>query len=216
MHATLPRLLSRPWTADEKLNLVLQKFILSQGCVASRIQHCEQLQEVFKKMNAKSLNNPVQSDRVRNLCVAKHRFASFSQPLGRTILFLDGILTTAAWLLVNRRNEPDGLAAADFLAHLTEEDVLLAAMCADGADEAVRLLRVFDGADYDLADTCVDLEVFMHRLHYLYNKARISVSVVGFSMLCGVCPSCAWKLKQPPPLRRRGLSSRRPGTPVTA
>ena len=55
MHATLPRLLSRPWTADEKLNLVLQKFILSQGCVASRIQHCEQLQEVFKKMNAKSL-----------------------------------------------------------------------------------------------------------------------------------------------------------------
>ena len=94
--------------------------------------------------------------------------------------------------------------------------MLLAAMCADGADEAVRLLRVFDGAAYDLADTCMDLEVFMHRLHYLYNKARISVSVVGFSMLYGVCHSCAWKLKQPRPLRRSGLSSRRPGTPVTA
>ena len=57
--------------------------------------------------------------------------------------------------------------------------MLLAAMCADGADEAVRLLRVFDGAAYDLADTCVDLEVFMHRLHYLYNQARMSVSVVS-------------------------------------
>ena len=103
---------------------------------------------------------------------AKHRFSSLSKPLGRAVLHVDSLLKTAIWLTVHRSQKVEGQQAADFLQHMQEREYLLAALLADASDESVRLLRVFDTESYDLAVVATEIQVYMSRLHFLFNEER--------------------------------------------
>ena len=59
---------------------------------------------------------------------------------------------------------------------LSEEMLLLAALAADGADEAMGLLRHFDSEDVDTAQTTFQATAFMSRLHYLFTEAGVGSS----------------------------------------
>ena len=108
--------------------------------------------------------------------MAKHRFASVTKPRGRGLLFLEAVLSTGAWLAVHRRHKEEGRTATTWLQALSEEMLLLAALAADGADEAMGLLRHFDSEDVDTAQTTFQATAFMSRFHYLFTEAGVGSS----------------------------------------
>ena len=69
---------------------------------------------------------------------------SISKPLGRSLLYIEAVIETCVWLTLHRAGDPAGLAAAAWLREVDEEELLLAALCADGSDEVVAFLRHFD------------------------------------------------------------------------
>ena len=115
---------------------------------------------------------PVKSKAIKSLSVAKHRFASIAQPLGRGMLYFEALLNTALWISINRRTQEEGAEASRWLGALDEEKILLAAMAADCADEALVLLRHFDCESHDLADSCLAVSTVLSRLHFLFTEAE--------------------------------------------
>ena len=164
------RLMSRPWHASSELYQILEKFAIGSESIAHKVQYSPHISQVFQTFCKQSSASPVQASNIRNLGFAKHRFASLSKPLGRAVLHIDSLLKTAIWLTVNRSQKAEGQQAADFLRSMSEREYLLAALLADASDESVRLLRVFDTECYDLAEVATEIQVYMSRLHFLFNE----------------------------------------------
>ena len=155
------RLLERPWLAIPELRQIVEIFALgsSSTSVINRIFHSPVISAVFEGFCTTA---------AKNLSIAKQRFSSVSGPLRRCCTHLDAILMTVSWLLINRKGEEQALAV-DFASRMDERTLLLTAIMADLSDEGIRLVRFFDGGDYDLCDVCFQLRLFMSRLHRLIN-----------------------------------------------
>ncbi|CAE7803934.1 unnamed protein product, partial [Symbiodinium sp. CCMP2456] len=166
------RLLSRPWHASGTLRDILDKFAIGSESIAHKVQYSPHISQVFQAFCKESSKCPLNATRVRNLGHAKHRFSSLSKPLGRAVLHVDSLVKTAIWLTVHRSQKVEGREAADFLQNMQEREYLLAALLADASDESVRLLRVFDTESYDLSVVATEIQVFMSRLHFLFNEER--------------------------------------------
>ena len=69
-------------------------------------------------------------------------------PLGRFVLNFQAILAVANQITRLCRGKPEGKHAEDFLRFITNEKLLLLAMCADAADESNHLLRYVDQESY--------------------------------------------------------------------
>ena len=89
--------------------------------------------------------------KVKNLRAAKHRFESFSKPLGRVILWLPALLATANDIAVKREGAPEGQEAQAWLNGITSETLLTLAMLADPGDEWLALVRQVDDEHTDIA-----------------------------------------------------------------
>ena len=173
------RLLSRPWAADLAVKEILDVFCMSSTSLVGRIQFSPHLQQVFQNFCEASQHNAVTGSRIKHLSWAKHRFSSISKPLGRAILHLDALLTTAVWLVVHCK-DPN---AVTFLETIGERELLLAAMMADAADEAVRLLRFFGEEGYELAEVAFQIRLFMSRVHVLFNEEKV-YELGGYTKHC--------------------------------
>ncbi|CAJ1385832.1 unnamed protein product [Effrenium voratum] len=176
------RLLERPWQADSELSRIVDQLALGRS-VVRRIHNSPHLSTIFAQYCQQMNDAPLTGARIKNLSVAKQRFASISKPVGRRVLYLEALLNTIVWILVNRGPSTDeGKLAIEFLEVMGEEQLVLAGMISDLSDECMRLVRYFDG-DYDLAGTCVQLKCFMVRIHFLVNQGRI-FDTVGYTQRC--------------------------------
>ena len=168
-HAT-QRVLQRPWEAIDGLKQVLDTYVFGSDSVVQKIHHSNFLQDVYSEF-CKALD-PQWQKRIRHLKAAKHRFASCTQPLQRTVVYLDACISTVVWISTQRDGQ-DKQNAFDFLDAICERDLILIAMMADLADECSQLLRMVDTENYDIAEFPAEVEALIARMHHLVNKGNI-------------------------------------------
>ncbi|CAJ1418510.1 unnamed protein product [Effrenium voratum] len=164
------RVFKRPWEADSEISGLLQTFVFDKTCICRKIENSPVLQGVFARYVQQQGGN-VASSR-KSLQAAKHRFASYSQPLGRLILHWDAVLSTLIWVSANRDGD-EAKQATDFLAELSEERLVLLSMAADLADECICFVRLYDRESYDVSETAFEVSAFLSRLHHLVNEGGI-------------------------------------------
>ena len=115
----------------------------------------------------------LQGDRIRDLQSAKHRFASTSKPTSRVVLFLDATLATAHEIVVRRDpSDKNHKNMQKFINWVDEERLVSLALMADGADETMAVLRLFDGT-YDPATVAQELGDSIHRLDVLFLQRKV-------------------------------------------
>ena len=72
----------------------------------------------------------------------------------------------------NKREKQEFALAEEFLQWLNEERLLILAMIADAADEALILTRFLDDPSHEIANVPVACQTFLSRLHALFIKAN--------------------------------------------
>ena len=91
--------------------------ILDNRSIVQKIWHSHMFTTWFEQ-HATALDGR----RVRNLRAAKHRFESYSKPLGRLILWLPAVLATAHDIAVKRAGANEALIARRWLENLTADN----------------------------------------------------------------------------------------------
>ncbi|CAE7323992.1 unnamed protein product [Symbiodinium sp. CCMP2592] len=168
----MQRVLKRPWQAIEPIQSVIDDWITGPDSVTQMIEHSTVLSSVYHTYCQKLESCPIHSKRIKDLRAAKHRFASLQKPLGRCVLTWDAVMSTLLWAAANRTGAERQRCVA-CLSTLTEERLILMAMCADVADENTRALRYVDSEDWDPAEWPKELGMLMDRLHFLINKGGV-------------------------------------------
>lgn len=166
------RITSRPWAADPYMKETLDVLIFSKDSIVNMIKNSPFIAQQFHSFCQQVADAPVSGLAVRDLQYRKHRFNSLQKPLGRTVLFVDALLLTAEWIVVHRPGAQAD-SASRFLQWLDEERLIQMAMCADGADESMSLVRYCDTEKYELAELQTELAALMARLDLLVNRGRI-------------------------------------------
>lgn len=108
--------------------------------------------------------------KVKNLRAAKHRFESFTKPLGRAILWLPALLATAHDIAVQREGAPEGQVAQTWLQSVTSECLVTLAMLADAGDEGLALVRQVDDEQTDIASLQRIVAEFLDRARFLWQE----------------------------------------------
>ena len=105
---------------------------------------------------------------IRNLGMAKHRFASLRKRLGRFVGKVNAVLATAVWVQTNRPNGSKEFKSAQaLLSTLDSHSYLLLSMMADAADELGLLVLWCDKEDMDLASMSSFVTLCLDRLDWL-------------------------------------------------
>ncbi len=116
------------------------------------------------------------------LRAAKHRFETWSRPLGRCILHLDSLFRTAH-KIASLRGSEDGSYASTWLQNITSEGLVQLAMCADAADEGLQLIRFADDEDMDIATVLFHVGQFLARADALFIREEC-LRVQGYTRHC--------------------------------
>lgn len=171
------RLTKKPWSADPGLMAIISKLITGKSAIAKLIAYSPNFKSIFNmraKINEESV---IDCQKLRDLNYAKNRFHSTQKPLGRFVLTLDALIATAVEITIRRKGAPEA-CASEFLASVTEEDVLTIAMLADAGDESSAIVRFFDKEDYDVAAVPEVISMYLHRIDHLFIK-RHCLTLVG-------------------------------------
>ena len=176
---SFPRLVSRPWAADEYLAEVMNMFASSPESMAQIIQNSVDLQRVFAEF-VKTSEHRVCATVVHNLRAAKHRFESLQKPLGRMCLNFPAVVKTALHCHATRTDK-SGVRAGSWLQWLSTEKCLMAAMMADAADQAMLLTRVLDNEDMDPAALNAEVNAFVTTIETLFGEQRKCLTLVGYT-----------------------------------
>ena len=145
------RLMTRPYTCDDYLQETLGMFVDDNDSMAQKIQKSFVLRQIFAEEVAAEEQVGGWSLQIKNLRAAKHRFESLVTPLGRQLLCLPAFLRTCQRIAAIHTSDAGGKAAQVFLASLTAERLMAAAMLCDGLDECMILLRLVDEEDIGLS-----------------------------------------------------------------
>jgi len=171
------RLTKKPWSADPGLMAIISKLITGKSAITKLIAYSPNFKSIFNmraKINEESV---IDCQKLRDLNYAKNRFHSTQKPLGRFVLTLDALIATAVEITIRRKGAPEA-CASEFLASVTEEDVLTIAMLADAGDESSAIVRFFDKEDYDVAAVPEVISMYLHRIDHLFIK-RHCLTLVG-------------------------------------
>ncbi len=114
-----------------------------------------------------------------NLSAAKHRFCSFSKPLGRCCRHLAAILRVVH-RIISFKGREDAAFAKQWLANLSSEKLILLSLLADAADEGIQITRVMDSEDLDLSEIMTEVSDFISRVEVLFNK-RQALNLTGYT-----------------------------------
>jgi hypothetical protein len=104
----------------------------------------------------------------KGLGAAKHRFESWAKPFAMAVMTLPALIRTAEEISITRAGKAEGKDADDFLIFLNAERILQLGMMADGSDEGVVLIRIFDDELTDPAMQADELWMFRRRLELLF------------------------------------------------
>ena len=109
---------------------------------------------------------------IKNVKAAKHRHESAAKPRGRFVLFMDAYIQTAIHMLHGNGDEARR-SGEEFLAHLTDEVCVQAAMLADASDEGLLFTRVLDDEGTDPAQMQVEAEDFIRTLQCMFVEKQV-------------------------------------------
>ena len=153
--------------------------VLREDSIVQKIWYSHVFTAWFERHAAKASDGR----RVRNLRAAKHRFESFSKPLGRLILWLPAVLATAHDIAVKRAGENAAKIARRRLENITAEKLLTLAMLVDAGDEGLALVRQVDDEQVDLASVQRYVSEFLARSHCLWTDSQC-LAVEGYTKHC--------------------------------
>ncbi|CAJ1400375.1 unnamed protein product [Effrenium voratum] len=138
------RVLSHPWGACRAVQSLLEETVLGKNSVCQKIDRSHTFSSWFADAVAQS-----ELSRGKTLSAAKHRFCSYSKPLGRIVLHLDSMI--AVLNRVASSCGDDARWAPEWMASINPERAILLGMCADLADSCMQLTRYFDDESLDIA-----------------------------------------------------------------
>ena len=172
------RILSRPWKADSYLTEVMDMIASGPDCPAQMIQRSEDIKSQF--LLILEAHDP--SNKTQNLRAAKHRFESFQKPLGRTIRLFLPIHELMVRLAVRGR-ETLAKRAKTWLTSISEQPsrLVMAAMLADAADEAMALTRFCDSEGMDVSELPAQISSFLDRVTTLFGPRRYSLECTSYT-----------------------------------
>ena len=172
------RILSRPWKADSYLTEVMDMIASGPDCPAQMIQRSEDIKSQF--LLILEAHDP--SNKTQNLRAAKHRFESFQKPLGRTIRLFLPIHALMVRLAVRGR-ETLAKRAKTWLTSISEQPsrLVMAAMLADAADEAMALTRFCDSEGMDVSELPAQISSFLDRVTTLFGPRRYSLECTSYT-----------------------------------
>ena len=149
----------RPWDCDDYLAGCKSNFIDGKNAFTKAIQFSPILKKWFTEANARSDVRTSISNRIADFAWAKQRYDGITTPLGRFVIYIEGLIATANLAISIRKDA----AAIEFVSNLDAESYLQMAMMADATDELSRSVHAFDGNMLDEADTMIEARtIFSH------------------------------------------------------
>ena len=176
------RILSRTFNTDPYLQEIEQKWVLGKRSIVALIDRSNLLSQVFAGYVQQDRGPDGHNiDHAVNMGLAKHRFDSMSKPLGRLVRHIGAVIATALYICTNRKGKSEGVAAEEWLANLTEEAYIQAAMMADAADEVIMLVRICDTELADTADLPAEVATFLERVRFLFGTDGGCTQATGYT-----------------------------------
>ncbi len=173
------RILSRPWQLkDDYIADLFTEFLRGRNSIVQKIWNSPTLTSWFDEF-VKMSGHMTQASKLR---AAKHRFETWSKPLGRCILHLDALFRTAHKIASLRTCEEASYAIA-WLQNVTSESLVQLAMCADAADEGLQLIRFADDEDMDISAVLFHVGQFLARVDALFIREEC-FRVQGYTRHC--------------------------------
>ncbi|CAJ1394699.1 unnamed protein product [Effrenium voratum] len=161
-----------PWDAVAEIKDTMNRYIMGSNSICQKIHFSQTLQGVFSRFAVACEKNGGNARRIKHLQAAKHRFASCSLPLQRTVIYIDALISSLVWVATQRDGD-DAKAAFEYLDAMSERHLILISMLADISDECSGLLRLVDTESYDLSEFPIEVESLLARLHRLINQGAI-------------------------------------------
>lgn len=168
------RLLSRPWHADEHLDMIAKTLVMGRHSICQRIQNSPEFRTIYGNHIKHVVQGPFR--KTVGLGAAKHRFESWSKPFGMVVMTLKALIRTAEDISITRQGNEEAQDAEDFLDFLTVPHILQTAMMADAADEVLIVTRTFDAEECDIATQASCLEVLLERIVSLFIEGACFVT----------------------------------------
>lgn len=166
-------MLSRPWQCDAFINDAIHSCVHGKESIVQKIENSTIFSEWFKEAVGCGTWGT-------NLRAAKHRFESWSKPLGRLIMHLPAVFSTAH-RIISCRGE-DAACIKSWLSSVDAEQLLQLAMCADAADEGMQIIRWCDTEEMDIADLNFQVGQFLARIDALFNHDHVLTQ--GYTSHC--------------------------------
>jgi hypothetical protein len=141
---------------------------MDSNSICQRIQHSHDLRDMYAENVQSYVDGPFKNS--KGLGAAKHRYESWAKPFAMVVMTLPAMIRTAEEISLVRAGKPEGNDADRFLKFLNAERVVQLGMMADGADEAVVLIRIFDDEQTDPARQSDELWMFRRRLELLFGS----------------------------------------------
>lgn len=186
------RTLSRPWLCDAFIADAMHSCVHGKDSIVQKI-HNSTVFSLWFKTAVEAAAGPNKS--CTNLRAAKHRFESWSKPLGRLVMHLPAVFEVAHRIVSSRRGaEADAIRS--WLQAVSAEELLQLSMCADGADEGMQMIRFCDQEGMDIAELNWQVGQFTSRIDALFQDNHCLTQ--GYTAHCksileGRCPrSCPW------------------------
>ncbi len=146
----------------------MERVVFGKDSFCQMVEHSAIFQAWFSQAMLNLERNKELKTKMKNLNAAKHRFASTQTPLGRCVLGIEAVLTTAE-RIANTRTDKFGVACLSFLRWLDDEKLLLLGAMSDAGDEVILLARFFDCETFDTASIEAEIQQFLPRLGVLFD-----------------------------------------------
>ncbi len=167
------RILSRTISVDPVLKRITDVLLFDKNSIARLLQNTRDFRKIFVDQTAKETHSQAGTAKATNFGFKKHRFDGVAQPLLRTTLHLDALMSTASIIGQTRQaGSKQSRGAKAFLHMLSDQAVLLLGMLADAADEVLLLVRFFDTNAFEAEQLAQRVAAFRARIQRLFAQGE--------------------------------------------
>ena len=159
---------------------LLQRLVRDSSSIAQRLEHSHLFKRWFRDAQKKFKAGSVVDAEVANLHAAKHRFESYFRPLARFVLHVRSVLDVSLRIVAERQSDAAAVDVKSFLAWFDSEKYLQAAMCADAADETMRIIRTCDEEQWDTSTLTDMISAYKARIGFLFLDGGV-LTTEGFT-----------------------------------
>ena len=170
------RLTSRPWSADDFANEVVETLIFARESLCMIISNSEEFQRWLKSnLNRPDCQNAVDTT-AASAGIRKHRWDSTCIPLARAVLRHHAFTRTAIQIASTRKGDFPGDCAEYFLFFVSGPQgikrLLMLGMLADAGDESLLIVRAHDKKKADPAETAFWIASYVRRIQTLFLESE--------------------------------------------